>query len=71
MRYLVVTLLLAGCAPQMQATSAGGVVSTYGNINNPKSLAMAQKHCEESGKVAKANDVSLWGGTMTFECVAP
>jgi hypothetical protein len=64
-------LSLAACqTPHItSATSAGGIVSSYGWQPN-KSLMLADAYCAKLGKAARVSHESDWQDHMTFDCVA-
>jgi hypothetical protein len=73
MRYLplaLVALSLGACqTPHItSATSAGGIVSSYGWQPN-KSLMLADEYCKKVGKSARVGHENDLQDHMTFDCV--
>lgn len=72
MRWLMLTLLLGGCAQTLAgANEAGGVVTGNGvTMGTKKAFAIAEAECGKYGKLAKVTSQSAWDGTLRYECVA-
>ena len=70
MRWLILALLLAGCAPSLgQVSASGGIVKNYGWTPN-QALAVAQEHCAKYGRDAVITSENDLQDHMTFRCVA-
>ena len=63
-------LVLAGCAPSLEAANErGGVMPRVIGLNRAEAFATADKHCHQYGRVARISDVNAWNSTMTFDCI--
>lgn len=60
-------LVLSGCASVTAVNDKGGVVEHVNHAG--RGLKLAEAYCAQSGKTAKATEFSVWGSTLTFECV--
>lgn len=72
MRYLVLLLILTGCAPEVVTSDPGAVsVLLNGNgVDDATSIATAQ--CAKYGKVARfIGQSGPPGYTAHFQCVSP
>lgn len=69
---LLAALSLAGCASVATGNEAGGVVPGNGVTMATKAkFDAAQVECAKFGKVASVRKISVWDGTMTYDCVKP
>ena len=70
MRRIVFVLLLAGCAPKVMSSTPDSIVlSDIYDFNRGKAFPIAQAHCAQSGKNARALPDTLADGFVTFECI--
>ena len=77
MRRLVLLLAVAssaliqgGCATTAGGNEAGGVVTGNGmTMATQKKFAVAEAECAKYGKIARVKKISVWDGTLNYECV--
>lgn len=63
--------MLAGCASVAAGNASGGVVPGNGITMATKAkFDAAQVECAKFGKDASVRKISVWDGTMTYDCVA-
>ena len=62
-------ILLGGCAPSLSATERGGIISHVGGWNRGEAVALADKHCHQSNRIARITSSDPLNSALIFDCV--
>lgn len=62
-------LLLSACAPTIDATDRGGIISHVGGWNRGEAIALADKHCKQSNRTARITSSDPLNSALIFDCV--
>lgn len=64
--------LSACAAPSLNGANArGGIVTHATGMQQSDAFALANTHCRQYGRVARASGTDVLDNTMTFDCVEP